>query len=142
MASAVFDTIPPDPATDLERLRSTSASGAAFVAFQGNRLELLTEAFSITHRDTTTGIEWTSRGGYAQAAWSFGRWKPYYRFDRLDRDESDPYYPVTLEDIDKHTVGLRVDPWSRVALKLELGRARIAGGSPFTAAAVQAAFTF
>ena len=139
--SAVFDTIPPDPAGPRADPLDERIWGG-FVAFQGTRLELLAEAFSITHSDGTTGIEWTSGGGYAQAAWSFGRWKPYYRFDRVDRDESDPYYLVTLEDIDKHTVGLRVDPWSRVALKLELSRSRIAGGSPFTAAAVQAAFTF
>ena len=113
-----------------------------FVVFQGPRLELLAEAFSVVHRDETAGVEWTSPGLYAQAAWTAGRWKPYYRFDRVDRDEGDPYYGPGLQDVTKHTAGLRVDPWSRVALKLEAIRARVAGGSPFNAAALQAAFTF
>ena len=139
--AAVFDSIPPA----VEQGRAPTLDEriwGGFVAFQGPRLELLAEAFSVTHRDEAAGVEWTSPGLYAQAAWTAGRWKPYYRFDRVDRDEGDPYYGPGLQDVTKHTAGIRVDPWNRLALKLEASRARVAGGSPFNAAAVQAAFTF
>ena len=139
--AAVFDSIPPDPARGREATLDERIWGG-FLAFQGPRLELLAEAFSVVHRDDTAGLEWTSRGLYAQAAWSQGRFKPYYRFDWIDRDEGDPYYGPGLEDVTKHTAGLRVDPWSRVALKIEASRARVGAGSAFNAAAVQAAFTF
>ncbi len=138
---AVVDTIPASPGVGRTDSLDERIWGG-FLVFQGPRLELLTEAFSIVHRDDATGVEWKSDGLYAQVAWAIGHWKPYYRFDHLDRDEKDPYYSATLQDVDRHTLGLRVDPWSRVALKVEASRARVAGGSAFTAAAVQAAFTF
>jgi hypothetical protein len=139
--AAVFDTIPPDSAGVRPAPLDEKIWGG-FVVFQGSRLEVLAEVFAIHHRDKVTSVEWKSRGLYAQGAWEFGRWKPYYRYDWVDRDEGDPYYPEGLQDVDKHTIGLRVDPWSRVALKVEASRARFAGGEPFNAAAIQAAFTF
>jgi hypothetical protein len=139
--AAVLDTIPPDPERGRPEPLDERIWGG-FLAFQGRRLELLAEAFFITHRDERAPLEWKSSGYYAQAAWSAGRFKPYYRFDFVDRAEGDPYYGPELQDVRMHTAGLRVDPWSRVAFKVEASRSRVAGRSPYTAAAVQAAFTF
>ena len=140
--AAVLDTIPPDPGAPGRETPLDERIWGGFVAYQGPRLELLAEAFDVRHRDDTAGLEWRSRGLYAQVAWTAGRLKPYYRYDRLRRDEGDPYFDATLEDVDKHTGGLRFDPWSRAALKLELSRSAPGGRSPFTSVAAQAAFTF
>jgi hypothetical protein len=139
--AAVLDTIPShpeDPARDHE-LRERIFGG--FLVVQRSGLELLAEAFSIRHEDRVRGLAWKSRGLYAQGAWTLGRAKPYYRFDWIDRDEGDPYYDESTRDIEKHTAGLRVDPWSRLAVKLEASHSDVPGAS-FFAAAVQVAFTF
>ena len=59
----------------------------------------------------------------------------------MDVDENDPYYGErgTLE---RHTVGLRYDPWSWAGLKLELAREDPAEGDTFGRVALQAAFAF
>ena len=140
--AAVFDTIPPDPedaARDTE-LRERIIGG--FLVFRNPRIELLAEAFGIRHEDESDGEAWTTMGLYAQAAFTAGRLKPYYRFDLVDRSQSDPFFGTDTPGIEKHTVGLRVDPWSRLAVKLELSHSRLEPGGSFEAGAVQMAFTF
>lgn len=141
-AAAVFDTIPPDPARPNRREPLEERILGVFVAYPGTRLELLAEAFEVRHESQGGSERWESSGLYAQAAFAFGRFKPYYRFDRVERDEDDPYYGSLTQDVTKHSGGLRFDPWSRLALKVELAHTRPAEGATFTAVAVQAAFTF
>ena len=137
--AAVLDTVPPDAAAGRESELSERILGG-FVAYQGLRLELLSEAFAVRHEEAA-GAAWTSRGLYAQAAVALGRLKPYYRYDLVRRAEDDPFLGAT-RDIEQHTIGLRFDPWRQCALKLELVHGRLAAGSTFDSAAVQAAFTF
>jgi len=139
-AAAVFDRIPPGDRPGRESELSERILGG-FVAYQGRRLELLAEAFSVRHEDEPRALVWTSEGLYAQGAVALGRYKPYYRYDRVRPSADDPYLDATRE-IAQHTVGLRIDPWRQVALKLELAHGTLAGDEEFNSAAVQAAFTF
>ena len=81
-------------------------------------------------------------GLYIQGAYVIGHLKPYYRYDRVDGAAKDPYYPDTLRDSNKHTLGVRVDPWTRLAVKLEVSHDQPSPGSAFSAAALQVAVTF
>ena len=140
--AAVFDTIPPDPddAARGTELRERILGG--FLVFHNPRIELLAELFGIRHEDESEGEVWTTTGLYAQAAFTAGRLKPYYRFDLVDRNPDDPFFGPAMPGVEKHTVGLRVDPWSRLAVKLELSYNRLEPGGSFEAGAVQMAFTF
>jgi hypothetical protein len=44
--------------------------------------------------------------------------------------------------VHKHTLGVRIDPWSRLTFKLDLSHDRPDPGVPFSAAALQVAVTF
>jgi len=140
--TAVFDTIPPGPddAARGTELRERILGG--FLVYHNPRIELLAEAFGIRHEDDSEGGEWTTTGLYAQAGFTAGRLKPYYRFDLVDRSQDDPFFGPDTPGIEKHTVGLRVDPWSRLAVKLELSHCRLEPGGSFDAGAIQMAFTF
>jgi hypothetical protein len=140
--AAVFDTIPPgvQGAGFHTALRERILGG--FVVFHNPRVELLGEAFGIRHEDESEGRSWTTTGLYAQAAFTAGRLKPYYRFDYVDRSQDDPFFGPETPGGQKHTVGLRVDPWSRLAVKLELAHDRPERGPSFHAVFAQLAFTF
>jgi hypothetical protein len=140
--TAVVDTIPPGPdgAERHAELRERILGG--FLAFRNPRVELLAEAFSIRHAEESEGGVWTTTGLYAQGAYTAGRLKPYYRFDYVDRSQDDPFFRPFMPDGQKHTVGLRVDPWSRLAVKLEVAHNHLELGPSFDAAFVQLAFTF
>jgi hypothetical protein len=140
--AVVIDTIPPDPARPGREDALHERILGAFAVYPGTRLELLAEAFAILHESESGAGRWDSSGLYAQAAFAAGRFKPYYRFDLVRRDDGDPYFEPVTRDLAKHTVGLRVDPWSSLALKLELGHSRPGEGDSFTAVAAQAAFRF
>jgi hypothetical protein len=105
--------------------------------------ELLAEAVGIRHRDRVMDDTLISYGGYLQAAYRIGRFKPYYRFDWIGVDESDPYYEHLhdAEDRRRHTAGLRIDWQTFVSLKLEY-RHDAADSGRADGAAAQAAFAF
>jgi hypothetical protein len=140
--TAVFDTIPPGPddAARGTELRERILGG--FLVYHNPRIELLAEAFGIRHEDESEGRAWTTTGLYAQAAFIAGRLKPYYRFDLVDRNQDDPFFGPDTPGVEKHTVGLRVDHWSRLAVKLELSHNRLDPGGSFGAGALQVAFAF
>ena len=93
-------------------------------------------------RTSLQAASWTTTGLYAQAAFTAGRLKPYYRYDYVDRSQDDPFFRPAMPGGEKHTLGLRVDPWSRLAVKLELAHDHPEPGPSFDAAFVQLAFTF
>jgi len=135
-----FDRIPPakdDPQSAGLDERITGA----FVAYTPRRGEALAEILHIRHEARDSGASWTTLGLYAQGAVRLGRFKPYYRYDYQDVDEGDPYYDQHGTQ-SRHTLGVRHDPWSWAALKLELYRESPTTGVKFNAVAFQAAFTF
>jgi hypothetical protein len=140
--TALFDTIPPGPddAARGTELRERILGG--FLVFRNRRVELLAEAFGVRHENESEDRAWTTTGLYAQAAVTAGHLKPYYRYDLVNRNHDDPFFGPDKPGVEKHTVGLRVDPWSRIAVKLELSRNRLEPGGSFGASVVQVDFTF
>jgi len=139
---AHFDTIPARPGDPARANELQERILGGFVALRRSEVEVLAEAFEIRHDDDATGGSYRTTGLYAQAAVAFGRFKPYYRFDLIDRDEVDPFWGEAIRDLHKHTLGLRVDSWSRVVLKLEVSHNDPRSDDTFTSAAAQVAFTF
>lgn len=82
-------------------------------------VEFVGEGFVVRH--TGTEGRFQHYGAYAQVAYTLGQWKPYYRWDWLQKDEADPYYPE-LADAHRHTVGVRWDFEWFCALKVEASR--------------------
>ena len=140
--TAVFDTIPPDPATSsrgaprrahlgrLRRLPGATAGAARGGVLgrpsrrhDGQRVDQRAVSTRRRHGRSGAGSLTT-----ASTAWIATRATPTTR-RRCRTSTSTPRACASTA-------------WSRVALKLEASRARVAGGSPFNAAAVQAAFTF
>jgi hypothetical protein len=113
----------------------------AFVAFTPRRGEALAEVLRVEHEATDTGQSWRTLGLYVQGALRVGRFKPYYRYDYQDVAEGDPFYQSSGV-VERHTLGLRYDPWSWAALKLEYFHDSPTPGAAVNAVAFQAAFTF
>ncbi len=92
---AVFhdDRIPPDPSRPDRDHELDERILGGFVAYQRAPIEILSEAFRIRHKDRLTAEVFETTGLYVQGAYAFGRFKPYYRFDRVKGAAADPYYP-------------------------------------------------
>jgi hypothetical protein len=136
------DRIPPDPTRPRRENEMTERIWGGFAVYQKAPLELLSEAFKIRHQDRVTSEVFDTTGLYAQAAYAVGKFKPYYRYDRVRGVGKDPYYPTSVRDASKHTLGVRFDPRDRLALKLDLSRDRPHPGATINAVALQAAVTF
>ena len=89
------------------------------VGYNGPRLEMLAEAFRIRHSPDEGGEELDTEGGYLLAAYQVGLFKPYYRLDVLNFAEEDAYYEDIAHDFTGHSLGVRWDPFTWNALKLE-----------------------
>jgi len=136
------DRIPPDPADPARAVSMTERIVGGFFTYQRRRTEVLGEVLALRHREEGgTGREFGTSGFYVQASHRFGRLTPYYRFEGLDRGADDPYYPSSA-DLRRHIAGLRADPWSSAAVKVELSRDAPDPGPSFSAATLQVAFTF
>jgi hypothetical protein len=142
-----FDRIPAGRAGEAMRER---VSGI-FAVYQRSRVEVLAEAFRITHEGVESGRSYRTEGLYVQGSARLGGYRVYYRFDDLDLAEADPFYalrefrdpdPTLLGDVTAHTLGARFDPWPWTAVKVEVVRQRPRPGPAFWIARVQAAYTF
>ena len=112
-----WDKIPPAPPGRVETLNE-SIWGAHLVYLR-DRLELLSEATHIEHRDPVNSQTFTTTGMYAQAGYQIGLFTPYYRYDRLSVGEGDPYYgPLEVTET-RNTLGIRWDLINWAALKFE-----------------------
>ena len=59
-----------------------------------------------------------NNAGYLQASRAWGKWRPYYRFDRLGMDTATPFV-APVGSYRSNIVGLRVDPMQWVGLKTQ-----------------------
>jgi hypothetical protein len=133
--SGYFDAVPADGTVRTEGMREHIFTG--YAAYVQSGVELIGEVSHIDHRlaDRTFGT-WAL---YAQASLKRGRCRPYYRYDRVDVADDDPYLPH--KDLAIHTLGFRVDASAWVALKGEYHLLR-EHGDTLNAARFQVAFTF
>jgi hypothetical protein len=132
--SAYVDTIPVEPAADGidERIFG------GYLVYQRGGVELLGELSRVRHEQAGQSFE--TWGYYAQGGFKRGRWTPYYRFDRVEVAQGDPFLAPLDESV--HTLGLRWEASSWAALKGEYHLERPAGGEDVHSGRLQAAFTF
>jgi hypothetical protein len=112
-----------------------------FVAYDSPSTEAFAELIVIRH-EAPDGSRYASRGGYLQLSHAFGRLRPYYRFDYLDRASDDPFYDPPGGEQRQHTFGLRFDPATWVGVKLEGRHNRPDPGEAWSTLVGQLAFTF
>jgi hypothetical protein len=139
-ATTYLDTIPGDPETPGREGEIRERIFGGYLAYLRSDLELLAEATHVSHRDERTGGEFGTWGLYAQGSWKLGRWRPYYRFDKVDVADGDPF--LAPKDLSRHTVGLRFDPMPWVGLKGEYWLTRFRSIEDVHSGRLQAAFTF
>lgn len=104
--------------------------------------EILAEVASISHTENAGPNDFSTLGAYVQAAYELGDWKPYYRFDFQDIDETNPVFAYGQEDVEQHTVGTRWDLSTWLALKFEYVYQVRGDNVSSKLFAIQSAFTF
>lgn len=129
--NVLSDRIPGDPGLDpvgMSRAKRIDelilGAHTYYVAYP---YDLIAEILAVQHDDHTSGQEFNHYGGYVQLGYALGLWKPYYRFDFLNINSGDPYFMdfpsgtprEGVEDTIQHTVGLRWDLRTYLALKAE-----------------------
>jgi hypothetical protein len=119
-ANAYLDTIPPDPDTPGREGDIREVILGGYAVYVRPSIELLAEVSHVAHRDRATGVEFGTWGLYGQGSWKLGPWRPYYRFDKVDIADGDPF--LAPKDLARHTAGLRFDPMPWVGLKGEYRR--------------------
>ena len=118
-ANVYEDMIPPDASTPARNGKIDELITGVHLIYVRDNLEILSEAMRIQHDDRVSSRRFNTWGMYLQAGYQIYALKPYYRFDRLDAAEGDPYYGPRVVDVIRHTLGLRWDFINRAALKFE-----------------------
>ncbi|HHT9155524.1 MAG TPA: hypothetical protein ACFYD5_06900, partial [Candidatus Tripitaka sp. YC43] len=103
--------------------------------------EILAEALNIYHHDDRTRDNFNTLGSYVQLARRWGKYKPYYRLDRINFNKGDPFFGPNPNSILKNTLGLRYDISTFNALKFEFSHSDTSEGNT-NAIAFQSAFSF
>jgi len=114
---------------------------SAYLAYFHGNVEVLAEYNGIRHEQPETGSVFDTKGYYTQFAYHFGRWRPYYRYDRQDPDEHDPYFGPR-EDVKRHSVGVRWDVLNWNALFGEYSHRDAGAGQKTHEFTLRTAFTF
>jgi hypothetical protein len=111
-ASYYRDAVPRSggPAVDLR-------IGAAYAVYRTPAIELMAEWLRLQYSGGAAPTL-VNNAGYLQASRAWGRWRPYYRFDRLGIDTATPFIgPVG--PYRSNIVGFRVDPMQWVGFKTQ-----------------------
>ena len=93
--------------------------GSGHVVYLNEPVELIVEGHYIRHEDRATKKIYSTYGLFGQVGVTFWRLTPFYRYDRVDFGDGDPYFEHLGNILSKHTGGLRFDPMSWAAVKLE-----------------------
>lgn len=116
------------------------------IGYLYNNWEFLLEGFNIEHDDDVTDRKFNTWGAYAQMAYRFGQWKPYYRYDIVNFNKSDPFYSTSvdepLSDIKRHTIGIRYDLTTFNAIKIEYNHLDASDGGNADSFAINTSFSF
>ena len=105
--------------------RQNEQIGAADLRWGPGALEFLAEG-ALIHQSVAGGPSSTDMGGYVQLSYGVTeQWRPYARVEHFEHDAANDYLPTptTTEVLG----GLRFDPISPVALKLEGAWVRVTG---------------
>ena len=119
--SVYYDVIPEDETNPNRENEIREIIYGGHIVYTMRNIELLTEAFVINH-DEVSGDVFNTFGGYAQFAYTINKFKPYYRYDYIDYDNSDTFYRESkfdFFDTNTHTIGLRYELSHFNAIKFE-----------------------
>jgi hypothetical protein len=133
------DKIPKSSEAPVHRGMDELIYGPYITYLRGN-YELLAEGLNIHHEEKGGG-NYNTLGYYIQLARRWGKFKPYYRLDRINFARGDPFYGPNPVSILKNTLGLRYDLSSFNALKFEYSFSDTTEGNT-NAIAFQSAFSF
>lgn len=143
--NALYDKIPEDMGVLGREKEIEEIIYGAHLFYVEYPWEIISEIQFIEHDVAGSGGSFSHNALYAQIAYSIGKFKPYYRYDRMDIESGDPFFTIgvesTIEDKDQHTVGIRWDVDTYVALKLEY-RHLNGDSEDSDAATLQASFAF
>ena len=148
--SVLTDRLPGDDTIDPSRAhRIEELILGVHTYYQAYPYDLVAEILAIQHTDHSVNRDFDHYGGYVQLGYSLGSWKPYYRFDFLNTESGDPFYTdfstgsprFGSEDTTQHTVGVRWDVRTYLALKAEFRRL-VNSSLRDSSATLQAAFAF
>lgn len=114
-----FDRIPADRSNSARAkgIKETIIGGHA--AYLENNWELISEFFHIQHKDRTFSKKFNNTGFYLLAAYQWGKIKPFYLFENLNFNQSDPFYAPDNADRRKYSFGLKYDLGLYNNLKLQ-----------------------
>ncbi len=132
----------PDPAREGE---IKEAIWGGYVVYNPSILEIINEYTLIIHDDEVSDKKYESIGYYFQLSLQKGKFRPYYRFEYSDIDESDPYWTdlrPLFDDYTANTVGLKWDLHTWTTLKIEYRFNNYHGFENSNDLYVQSAFTF
>jgi len=129
------DTIFASPSSDVGH-----RIAAAYVVYRTTNTEVMAEWLTLSHTIADTPA-FHNHGGYAQASRSWGRMRPYYRFDRLAISPSTPFIG-DRGSYQANIIGLRFDPAMWIGLKAQYERTNEAGVHGIDAVRTQLVFVF
>lgn len=134
------DKISPAPGTNFREWISS-----AYVAWTRETPEFLAEFSNVHHSDISTNKTYNTQAFYVQLAYRLPfaekRWKPYYRFDYINRPSTEPVLGIT--DFMSSTVGIRWDISNYAAVKSEYRNTKKGLGQPhINGFFLQTSFTF
>lgn len=112
-----------------------------YITYLRGNYEILAEALNIHHDEDGSGGDYNTLGSYVQLARRWGKFKPYYRLDRINFNKSDPFFGPNPNSILKNTLGLRYEVSTFNALKFEFSHSDTSVGDVNTIA-FQSAFAF
>jgi hypothetical protein len=113
---------------------------AAYGVYRTPATEIMGEWLQLSYRQAGSA-RYDNHGGYVQASQAFGKFRPYYRFDRLEIAPATPLIG-SIGSSEAHLLGLRIDPAEWVGLKAQYERRREDHGPRFNGAHVQLVFVF
>jgi len=134
------DQIPADPETPGREAPIDELILGGYLVYVRSDVEFLAEVTHVRHRDKGTDAEFGTWGFYVQGSKKFGHWRPYYRYDKVDVADGDPF--LAPKDMQRHTAGLRVDAMPWAAIKGEYHLTKPHGGDNVSSGLFQVAFTF
>ncbi|HEV3140893.1 MAG TPA: hypothetical protein VGY57_10275 [Vicinamibacterales bacterium] len=119
---------------------------AAHAVLQREDPEIIAEIANVRHDQVDGALTASSTAYYVQAAYRLRgaaeRWKPYYRFEHIAVDATDPVF-AGVPNLDGSTIGVRYDISTYAAIKTEARtRLRAADQPRTTGWFLQIAFTF
>ncbi len=112
-----------------------------YVVYINEKWEILNEAVLMQHHIDGGGPTYNSPMGYTQAAYRFGKTRPYFRFQEVNIPNNDPSTSFKGR-YEGPSVGIRMDFFEYACLKFQYNRVYLRNAAAQNGFEAQMAFTF